>query len=66
MILTADADKGNAIKAINDVGLYKYLEKPFDNGELLQIIRKGLEKRAILKQLTDQFGESILSSTTHD
>ena len=61
MILTAHADKGNAIKAINDVGLYQYLEKPFDNGELLQIIRKGLEKRAILQQLTDQFGESILS-----
>ena len=61
MILTAYADKENAIKAINDVGLYQYLEKPCDNGKLLQIIRKGLEKRAILKQLTDQFGESILS-----
>ena len=61
MILTAYADKENAIKAINDVGLYQYLEKPYDNGKLLQTIRKGLEKRAILKQLTDQFGESILS-----
>ena len=61
MILTAYADKENAIKAINDVGLYQYLEKPFDNGKLLQVICKGLEKRAILKQLTDKFGESILS-----
>ncbi len=61
MILTAHADKGNAIKAINEVGLYQYLEKPYDNGELLQTIREGLEKRAILKQLTDQFGKSILS-----
>ena len=61
MILTAYADKENAIKAINEVGLYKYLEKPWDNGELLQIIREGLEKRALLRQLTDQLGESILS-----
>ena len=61
MILTAYADKENAIKAINDVGLYRYLEKPCGNEELLQIIREGLEKRAILKQLTEKFGESILS-----
>ena len=61
MILTAYADKENAIKAINEVGLYKYLEKPWDNKELLQIIQEGLEKRALLKQLKDQFGESILS-----
>ena len=61
MILTAYADKENAIKAINEVGLYKYLEKPWNNGELLQIIREGLEKRALLRQLTDQFGETILS-----
>jgi len=61
MILTAYADKENAIKAINDVGLYKYLEKPWNSEELLQTIRKGLEKRALLRQLTDQFGESILS-----
>jgi DNA-binding NtrC family response regulator len=60
MILTAYADKENAIKAINEVGLYKYLEKPWDSDDLLRIIREGLEKRALLKQLTDQLGESIL------
>ncbi len=61
MILTAYADKENAIKAINEVGLYKYLEKPWNSDELLQIIRQGLEKRDILIQLTDQFGDKILS-----
>jgi DNA-binding NtrC family response regulator len=60
MILTAYADKENAIKAINEVGLYKYLEKPWDSDDLLRIIREGLEKRALLQQLTDQLGESIL------
>ena len=53
IILTAHADKGNAIKAINEVGLYKYLEKPWNSEELLLIIREGLEKRSLLKQLTE-------------
>ncbi len=59
MILTAHADKGNAIKAINEVGLYKYLEKPWDSEELLLIIREGLEKRSLLKQLTEEYGKLI-------
>ncbi len=61
VLLTAYADKENAIKAINDVGLYQYVEKPWDNKQLLQIIQEGLEKRALLQLLKDQFGESILS-----
>ena len=61
MILTAYADKENAIKAINEVGLYQYLEKPWDNKQLLQIIREGMERRALLKKLRDQFGDLILS-----
>ena len=66
MILTAYADKENAIKAINEVGLYKYLEKPWDSDELLQIIREGLEKRALLRQLADQLDESIPASSRSD
>jgi len=57
MILTAYADKENAIKAINEVGLYKYLEKPWNGEELLLIIREGLERRSLLKQLTEQAGQ---------
>jgi len=59
IILTAYADKENAIKAINEVGLYKYLEKPWDNEELLMIIREGLEKRFLLKQLAGATEELI-------
>ncbi len=61
MILTAYADKENAIKIINEIGLHKYLEKPWDNEDLLRIIREGMEKRALLRQLTDKFGKSMLS-----
>ncbi len=31
ILLTGYADKENAIRAINDVGLFQYLEKPWDN-----------------------------------
>src|SRR5207245_1861761 len=30
VLLTGHADKQSAIKAINEVGLYQYLEKPWD------------------------------------
>ena len=45
ILLTGYADKENAIEAINnDVGLYQYVEKPWDNEDLKLIIRNGLEK----------------------
>ena len=51
IILTGYADKENAIKAINDVGLFQYIEKPWDNDDLLLIIRNGLEKQQLLTKL---------------
>lgn len=54
IILTGYADKENAIKAINDVGLFQYLEKPWDNEDLRIVIRNGLEKKHLLKQLQDK------------
>lgn len=47
IILTGYADKENAIKAINEVGLFQYIEKPWDNNDLRIIIRNGIEKTAI-------------------
>ena len=51
IILTGYSDKENAIKAINKVGLFQYVEKPWDNDRLRIIIRNGLEKQALLKDL---------------
>ena len=42
ILLTGYADKENAIKAINEVGLYKYIEKPWDNDDLLMNVRNGI------------------------
>jgi len=57
IILTGYADKENAIKAINEVGLYQYIEKPWNNEDLMIIIRNGLEKQKLLKKLQEKITE---------
>lgn len=57
IILTGYADKENAIKAINEVGIFQYLEKPWDNDEVLIAIRNGLEKQRLLKHLEERIAE---------
>ena len=51
ILLTGYADKENAIKAINEVGLFQYIEKPWDNDQLRIVLRNGLEKKQLLIQL---------------
>ena len=57
IILTGYADKENAIKAINEVGLYQYIEKPWDNDDLLIILRNGLEKQMLMKRLQEKIDQ---------
>jgi DNA-binding NtrC family response regulator len=57
IILTGYADKENAIKGINEVGLYQYLEKPWDNSDLLIILRNALERQRLLKALLSKMDE---------
>ncbi len=51
ILLTGYADKENAIKAINEVGLYKYIEKPWDNDELIINIKNAYERAHLIEQL---------------
>src|SRR5688572_29587568 len=57
IILTGYADKENAIKGINEVGLYQYIEKPWDNDDLRLIIRNALEKRQLVNKLAEKINE---------
>lgn len=57
ILLTGYADKENAIKAINEVGLYQYIEKPWDNEELKLIIQNGLERRFLMERLQEKIAE---------
>ena len=57
IILTGYADKENAIKAINEVGLFQYIEKPWDNDDLLIILRNGIERKQLMKKLEEKISE---------
>jgi DNA-binding NtrC family response regulator len=51
ILLTGYADRHNAIRAINEAGLYHYLQKPWDNDELKLIIRNGVERSQLFNEL---------------
>ena len=52
ILLTGYADKESAIQAINEVGLWQYVEKPWDTDELLIKVRQGLERRDLIANLS--------------
>ncbi len=54
ILLTGYADKENAIRAINEVGLYYYLEKPWDNDHLKLVIRNGVERSTLFNELSSR------------
>jgi DNA-binding NtrC family response regulator len=51
VLLTGYADVQNAIRAINDAGLYYYLQKPWDNDHLKLVIRNGIERSTLVTEL---------------
>lgn len=57
ILLTGYADKENAIKAINEIGLYKYIEKPWDNDDLLLNVRNGIERSHLMSDLRDKIAQ---------
>jgi len=57
VLLTGHADKQSAIQAINEIGLYQYLEKPWDNAQLLLVIQGAIERTRLLRTLRDKISE---------
>ncbi len=66
ILLTGYADKENAIKAINEVGLYYYIEKPWNNEELVRIVYNGLEKKTLVDDLREKITELKVSNNEID
>jgi len=54
ILLTGHADKQSAIDAINEAGVYQYLEKPWDNAQLLLLINSAIERTQLFRQLRDK------------
>ena len=57
ILLTGYADKENAIKAINEIGLYRYIEKPWNNDDLIINIKNGIERSYLLSELRKKISE---------
>ena len=57
ILLTGYGDKENAIRAINEVNLYQYIEKPWSNDDLKLIIQNGLERRFLMADLKAKIGD---------
>ena len=54
VLLTGYADKESAIRAINDIGLFHYLEKPWENDFVLMVLRNAAERSQLLRQLNEK------------
>ena len=57
ILLTGYADKENAIRAINEIGLYRYIEKPWKDEELIINVKNGIERSYLLAQLRQKISE---------
>ena len=57
VLLTGHADKQSAIQAINQVALFQYLEKPWDNAQLLLVIQSGAERARLFRDLREKVDE---------
>ena len=78
LMLTGYADKQNAITAINDLGLFYYLEKPWNVDTLPVILRKAAEHSELRNHLNDahtalqkeqtisRLREDFVATLTHD
>ena len=62
ILLTGYAQKEDAIRAINQVGLYQYIEKPWNNDALELIVRNGLERKRLYTALQARIGELEIAS----
>ena len=52
ILLTGHADMSSTIEAINGGQLHRYIAKPWDDNEVLLVVREGLEKRSLLREKT--------------
>ena len=50
VLLTGFADMTSTIEAINKGQLHRYIAKPWDDNEVLLVVREGLEKKALLRE----------------
>ncbi len=66
VLLTGYADKENAIRAINEVGLFQYLEKPLDNDMFMLTLTNAINRRSLQATLENKIHELDLTLRQKD
>ncbi len=64
ILLTGYHDKSDVQELINKVGLFNYVEKPWDNNDMVRIIKEGLETVRIAKEAERKNRELIIWNKT--
>ena len=64
LLLNGHADKASAIQAINEVSLFQYLEKPWDNAQLLLVIQTAVERARLFRDLRMKITELDAAHST--
>jgi len=57
IMLTGYADKENSIRAINEVGLFQYIEKPWDNDQVRLVIDNALTTKSLRETLRERIND---------
>jgi len=64
ILLTGHADKQSAIHAINQVALYHYLEKPWENEQLLLIVNSAVERAQLFRELQEKIAQLAVANVS--
>jgi signal transduction histidine kinase len=54
VVLTGFADKNRAVVAINEVGVFQFLEKPWHNEQLRRLVLNVLERKLLVQRLAQE------------
>lgn len=66
VLLTGYAQKEHAIRAINEIGLWQFLEKPWSNEQLSIVIRNGLERKRLYTSLQEKISQLQIAADEID
>lgn len=66
VLLTGYADKQSAIRAINEVQLFRYVEKPWENASLRQIVVNAVSRAQLVKTLFQNLSSLSASNGEFD
>ena len=57
IILAESSEKEMAMEAVNEIGVFQYIEKPWNEDDLLIVLRNGLENQYLTKSLGEKVCE---------